>query len=189
MSLEPLLAAPWHIQLHAAAAMSAFVLGCVQFLAPKGTLPHRTIGPIWVVLMAIVTITAVFIVHPRPEGAPITAHFTFIHYIFIPLTTSGLIYGLFRIAQGGKSLKRHGKTFAGLFAGGLIIAGLFSFIPGRIMHDVVFNKRLSGSSEFYVAPYLYFLPGAKPPEREIGREPASEETEKGAPKDSDASRS
>ena len=36
------------IPLHAFAAMAAFVLGIVQFAAPKGTLPHRTLGWIWV---------------------------------------------------------------------------------------------------------------------------------------------
>ena len=51
----PLLAIP----LHAFAAMAAFVLGLVQFAAPKGTLPHRTVGWIWVVLMATVAISLV----------------------------------------------------------------------------------------------------------------------------------
>ena len=41
MSLQPLLDAPWVIQLHAFGAMFAFVLGIVQFAAPKGTLPHK----------------------------------------------------------------------------------------------------------------------------------------------------
>lgn len=54
MSLAPLLTAAPAIPLHAFAAMAAFVLGLVQFAAPKGTLPHRTIGWIWVVLMAVV---------------------------------------------------------------------------------------------------------------------------------------
>jgi uncharacterized membrane protein len=44
MSLEPLFAAPVVVQIHAFAAMAAFVLGIVQFSAPKGTLPHRTLG-------------------------------------------------------------------------------------------------------------------------------------------------
>ena len=48
MSLAPLLDAPGTIPLHAFAAMAAFALGIVQFAAPKGTLPHRTIGWIWV---------------------------------------------------------------------------------------------------------------------------------------------
>ena len=51
MSLAPLLDAAPAIPLHAFAAMAAFVLGLVQFAAPKGTLPHRTLGWIWVLLM------------------------------------------------------------------------------------------------------------------------------------------
>jgi uncharacterized membrane protein len=44
MSLAPLLDAAPAIGLHAFAAMTAFALGIIQFAAPKGTLPHRTIG-------------------------------------------------------------------------------------------------------------------------------------------------
>src|SRR6478735_7471668 len=54
MSLTPLLDAPGTIPLHAFAAMAAFALGIVQFAAPKGTLPHRTVGWIWVGLMVTV---------------------------------------------------------------------------------------------------------------------------------------
>ena len=31
-------------------AMAAFVLGVVQFIAPKGTMPHKTIGAFWILL-------------------------------------------------------------------------------------------------------------------------------------------
>jgi uncharacterized membrane protein len=47
VSLAPLLDAAPAIPVHAVVAMSAFVLGVVQFAAPKGTLPHRTVGWIW----------------------------------------------------------------------------------------------------------------------------------------------
>ena len=61
MSLTPLLDASLVIQVHAFAAMSAFSLGIVQFAAPKGTLPHRTIGWIWVALMAIIAVSSFWI--------------------------------------------------------------------------------------------------------------------------------
>ena len=41
--------------------MSAFVLGLVQFAGPKGTLPHRTLGWIWVLLMAAVAASSFWI--------------------------------------------------------------------------------------------------------------------------------
>jgi uncharacterized membrane protein len=47
MSLDPLLNAVPPIPLHALAAIAAFILGVVQLIAPKGTLPHRTLGWIW----------------------------------------------------------------------------------------------------------------------------------------------
>jgi uncharacterized membrane protein len=28
----------------------------------------------------------------------------------------------------------------GIFSGGLVIAGLFTFVPGRIMHTVIFGQ-------------------------------------------------
>src|ERR1700730_8400723 len=68
MSLAPLLNATPAIQLHAFAAMTAFVLGVVQFSAPKGTIPHRTIGWIWVVLMLTVSISAFWIHQIRLWG-------------------------------------------------------------------------------------------------------------------------
>ena len=68
MSLAPLLDAAPAIPLHAFAAMAAFALGLVQFAAPKGTLPHRTIGWIWVLLMACVAISSFWIHTIRLAG-------------------------------------------------------------------------------------------------------------------------
>src|SRR3954447_3738974 len=68
MSLAPLLDAAPAIPLHAFAAMAAFVLGAVQLAAPKGTLPHRTLGWIWVLLMAFVAASAFWIHQIRLVG-------------------------------------------------------------------------------------------------------------------------
>ncbi len=61
MSLAPLLDAAAAVQLHAFAAMTAFALGVVQLSAPKGTLPHRTIGWVWVTLMLTVSVSSFWI--------------------------------------------------------------------------------------------------------------------------------
>src|SRR3954469_5106507 len=68
MSLEPLLAAPLSTQVHAFAAMAAFGLGAVQLAAPKGTLPHRTIGWLWVALMVTVAASSFWIHDLRVWG-------------------------------------------------------------------------------------------------------------------------
>jgi len=68
MDFAPLFNALPPIPLHAIAAMSAFVLGVVQLAAPKGTLPHRTLGWIWVGLMAFVTLSSFWIHQIRLVG-------------------------------------------------------------------------------------------------------------------------
>ena len=131
MSLEPLLTSPYAVQIHAYSAMTAFILGLVQFIAPKGTLPHKTLGIIWVVLMTVIVISSIFI---RQWFGPLHA--------FTVITASGIIGGLYHLSRGGEAMKEHYKPFRGIFIGGLIIAGAFSFLPGRIMHTVVFGSEL-----------------------------------------------
>ena len=52
MTLDPFLSAHQPIPLHAIAALVAMVLGGLQLWGPKGTRNHRTLGYIWVGLMA-----------------------------------------------------------------------------------------------------------------------------------------
>src|ERR1700737_3940626 len=68
MSFAPLLDAAPAIPLHAFAAIGAFVLGIIQFGAPKGTRPHRAIGWIWVGLMAFVAASSFWIHQIRLVG-------------------------------------------------------------------------------------------------------------------------
>src|SRR5260370_12363321 len=68
MTLAPLLEAP-PPALHAMAAMAAFALGIVQFAAPKGTIPHRTVGWIFVGLMLAVALSS-FWIHQIPLWGP-----------------------------------------------------------------------------------------------------------------------
>ena len=131
MSLAPLLNASSAIQLHAFAAMAAFVLGLIQFAAPKGTLPHRTLGFIWFALMLTVAISSFWIHEIRlwRDWSPI--HLISIYVlIMIPMA----IYFAHR-----HNIRGHARTVIGIFIGGLVIAGLFTFVPGRIMHAVAFG--------------------------------------------------
>jgi uncharacterized membrane protein len=131
MSLAPLLDAAPEIPVHAIAAMAAFALGIVQFAAPKGTLPHRTVGWIWVGLMAIVAVSSFWIHEIRLLGP-----WSPIHLLSI------MVLGLLPVAVVAArrhNVSRRRKTMIGIFTGGLVIAGLFTFLPGRIMHAVVFG--------------------------------------------------
>ena len=68
MTLAPLLDAAPVIRFHAAFAFAAIGLGAAQFLAPKGTLQHRTAGWAWAILMMLVAGTSLFIHTIRMSG-------------------------------------------------------------------------------------------------------------------------
>jgi len=131
MSLAALLNASPVIQLHAFAAMAAFALGIVQLTAPKGTLPHRTIGWIWAGLMVVVSVTAFFIHELRLWGPWSPIHLLAI-FTLITLPLAVLHARRHRVQQ-------HRWAMISIFAGALVIAGLFTFVPGRIMHAVLFG--------------------------------------------------
>ena len=131
MTLAPLLNASGVIQLHVAAAASALVLGTVQLVAPKGTLPHRSIGFVWIALMATVAISS-FWIHAIRLWGP----FSPIHLIsiFVLVMLPIALYDAHT-----HRVRSHRRAMIGIFVGGLVVAGLFTLAPGRIMHAVVFG--------------------------------------------------
>jgi uncharacterized membrane protein len=132
MSLSPLLDAAPAIPLHAFAAMAAFAPGLVQFAAPKGTLPHRTVGWIWVALMALVAISSFWIHEIRLVGS-----FSPIHLLSVFVLVM-LPLAVWRAHT--HQVTAHRRAMTGMFLGALVIAGLFTLLPGRIMHHVVFGS-------------------------------------------------
>jgi uncharacterized membrane protein len=131
MNLAPLLNAAPVVQVHAFAAMAAFALGVVQVAAPKGTLPHRTIGWIWVVLLLAISVSSFFIHGIRMWGEWSPIH---ILSVFTPLM---LLLGV--LAARRHRVRAHRITMVSIFAGALVLAGIFTLVPGRIMHAVVFG--------------------------------------------------
>lgn len=132
MSLAPLLDAAPAIPLHAFAAMTAFALGIVQFAAPKGTLPHRTLGWIWVGLMAVVAVSSFWIHQIRLLGP-----WSPIHLLSI-FTLLMLPLAVWRARH--HEVVGHRRIMILIFTGALVVAGLFTLLPGRIMHAVVFGS-------------------------------------------------
>ncbi|MET0194229.1 MAG: DUF2306 domain-containing protein [Hyphomicrobiaceae bacterium] len=131
MSLAPLLDAPLVIQLHAFAAMAAFALGAVQLAGMKGTTQHRGRGFVWVGLMLIVAVSSFWIHEIRLWGP-----WSPIHLLSI-LTLVSLPGALYYAHT--HQVRRHRNAMLALFLGALVIAGIFTFVPGRIMHAVVFG--------------------------------------------------
>jgi len=129
MSLAPLLNASIAIQLHAFAALGAFTLGIVQFLGPKGTLPHRSLGFVWAGLMLVVALSS-FWIHELNVWGPWSP----IH--LISLFTLGSVPLAVWYAHTHR-VRSHKIWMIAIFLGALVIAGVFTFVPGRLMYDVL----------------------------------------------------
>jgi uncharacterized membrane protein len=44
------------------------------------------------------------------------------------------------VSANRHDVRRHRRTMIGIFSVGLVVAGLFTFVPGRIMHAVIFGQ-------------------------------------------------
>jgi len=129
MSLQPLLSAGAAIQIHAFAAMLAFAVGVVQLAGPKGTLPHRMLGWSWVAAMLVVAGSSFWIHELRVMGPWSPIHLLSIFTLAtLPLAV---------LAARRHRVGWHSIGMVAIFGGGLVVAGLFTFVPGRIMHAVL----------------------------------------------------
>lgn len=128
--LQPLLAIPLSVQVHVVAAIAALVVGAVIFLLPKGTGFHRFLGWGWVSSMIVVAVTSIAMIADFRTGINAL-------HVFTAVTVVSLWAGLAGIRRGNVS--QHAGSMTGLYVGGLIIAGIFAFIPGRTMWNVFFG--------------------------------------------------
>ncbi len=142
MTLEPLVTASPVIQVHAYAAIAAFMLGAYVLFGRKGDVRHKRLGRIWVALMVLVALTSFFIWTIRMIGP-----FSPIHVLSV-LTLAGLWR-----AVGHARARRiiaHRRTMQSLYLGALIIAGFFTFMPGRIMYEVLFGHDGAGAADWAI---------------------------------------
>jgi uncharacterized membrane protein len=131
VSLAPLLAEPWYIQVHAFGAIAAFGLGLAQFAMTKGTTRHRAVGYSWVALMIIIALTSFFI-----HGIRLVGPFSPIHILSV-ITLYSAIAAVMH-ARAGR-ITAHKINMHLLFWAALVGAGTFAFIPPRLMGEVAFG--------------------------------------------------
>ncbi|WP_282077228.1 DUF2306 domain-containing protein [Epibacterium ulvae] len=129
--MHPLFDAAAPIPLHALAAMAATLLGAVQLLLPKGGFLHIVMGRLWVAGMAVVAISSFFILEIRLLGP-----FSPIHGLSL-FTLVVLAYAVHAARRG--RIAAHRKAMIRLYCLSLLLAGAFTLLPGRIMHQVVFG--------------------------------------------------
>jgi len=129
LSFDPVLSASIYIKIHVAGALTSFFTGLIILLSPKGQKFHKTLGWVWVIAMAITAISSFFITGIMGKWySPIHA--------LSAWTVIGLPLGIAAVRR--RDIKTHRASMTGMFVGGMVIAGLFTFMPGRLMWSVFF---------------------------------------------------
>ena len=116
---------------HALAAIAAVVLGGAQLSSAKGTTLHRVLGWVWVGLMAFVAGSSFFISELKLWGA-----FSPIHLLSI-WTLFSLVMAIYHARQG--NIRQHKTWMVLLYILALVVTGVFTLWPGRVMHGVLFG--------------------------------------------------
>ena len=118
------------VKLHLLGAVTAFGTGAVLLRGVKGTGLHRKLGYTWVVAMGITAISSFFLVGLNGN------HYSLIHGLSAR-TVIALPMGV--AAARRRNIRAHSKTMTGMFTGGLVLAGLFAFLPGRLLWSIFFT--------------------------------------------------
>ncbi|WP_417578620.1 DUF2306 domain-containing protein [Pelagibacterium sp.] len=130
MDATPLVVSTFAIQVHAGCAVLALLIGTIVLAMKKGTMAHKVLGRIWIVLMIGVALSSFFITEVRMLGP-----YSLIHGLSL-YTLFGLSQAVMAIRSG--DVKAHRGHMIGIYVGALILAGAFTLLPGRRMHAVVF---------------------------------------------------
>ena len=118
---------------HLTTIIPAFVLGTFLLAMKKGSKCHRLLGKIY---MALMLITAFITLFMRAEVGPtLLGHIGFIH-----LFSFWVLYGVpaAYIAASNGNIRKHRGLMLGLYVGGIMIAGSFALMPGRLLHEWLF---------------------------------------------------
>ena len=121
------------IQIHLFTALAAFVIATVQMFGPKGTGLHRILGWSWVILMFTVAGSSllIHIINPKGPGGFSAIHIlSLVTLIALPI----MVY-----AARTHNVNLHRRIARNLYFGALVIAGLFTFFPGRLLWHVFFG--------------------------------------------------
>lgn len=128
MTLAPLAAAPAIIQIHVAAALLALLAGLTVMLLRKGTALHRRVGWVFVPAMAVVALSSIFITR--------NGQFSAIH--LLTLVTIVTLPRAILLRRRG-DIGGHKRAMISLVLG-LAVAGAFTLVPGRLMHQVALGQ-------------------------------------------------
>ena len=113
--------------IHLATVIPALPLGAYILLSRKGGRLHRLLGRLWAGMMVATAISAFWL---RSNGSLSPIHiFSVITLVSIPLAVIAIRRG---------HVERHRRAMLGTYIG-LVIAGAFAFLPGRLLNVWLFG--------------------------------------------------
>ena len=116
---------------HAITALVAVIIGAIQLISAKGTRQHQVLGYLWVSMMMYVSISSFFISEIQLWGA-----FSPIH-LLSACTVITLCTGIYFARTG--NIKAHQLNMQLLYGLALILTGLFTLLPNRVMGQMLFG--------------------------------------------------
>mgnify|MGYP000464332118 CR=1 FL=1 len=122
-------ALPAQVKVHIAAALAALVIGFIILALPKGRGPHKALGWTWVVAMSITAVSSLFMTGLNGDIYSLIHLISGWAIIVLPM-------GIYAIRN--RKVDAHRRHMMSLFLGALLIAGTFSFLPGRFMFEFFF---------------------------------------------------
>ena len=120
--------------LHLATVVPCVFLGPIIFVMKKGSVLHKWMGRVYMLLMMVTATVTVFM--PAVVGPRLFGHFGFIH-LFSALTLYSVPNAYLAIKRG--DVKDHRNTMILLYIGAIVIAGGFTLMPGRYLHYIFFG--------------------------------------------------
>ena len=133
MTFDPYLTAEPHIQFHIAAALTALCLGPIALYRRARDRTHKIIGYMWLACMVAVALSSFTI-----TSFGVVGPFSPIHLLAV-WTLWSLYLAIRHVVQGRIAL--HRVVMRNLYWYGLIIAGLFNFLPGRTTNALFFEGK------------------------------------------------
>ena len=132
MTLSLLVSLSPAIQIHIFSALLAAVLGPVALFRTRRDRVHRVLGYVWVGAMAVAALSSFFIHTIRVIGP-----FSPIHLLSVYV-----LYGLVQAVAAARAgrIAQHRGIMRGMYVGAIGVAGTFSFLPGRALHQMVFGQ-------------------------------------------------
>lgn len=122
------------VYIHLATVTPAILIGSYLLLNHKGTSSHKRLGRIYMGLMLATALTTLIL--PAHVGPVVFGHFGFIHLLCLVVFAS-VAGALLAVRRG--NIKAHRNCMIGLYLGGIVVAGSFTLMPGRLVHGWLFG--------------------------------------------------